>query len=293
MGRKSSLQKQNEMSGASLRRPDVFRYHEHLAFLKDWIEFKKESTPGFSLRALAKEAEFSIGYLPMVLSQHRVLSHKAMLKLIPKMELNAQEKKYFQALVLLSTSDSQVSRLDALSQMKKFQSYQNENPLETEVHEYLIHWYYVAIREMAALGDFAPDPKWLQSRLKVKVSLDEIKQAFHFLTDKKYIVIGEDGKYLFQEKNLDCVGGVYRVALTQYHQEMLALAAKSITNTPSAEREILSHTFALKDQDLAEARTILQEAIQKISRLGSQHASSSEIYHAEFALFPLTKRSKK
>jgi len=266
-----------------VKTPELYSYHDHLGFLRDWLAYRKASQPGFSLRTLAKEAGISPGYLPLVLAGKRTLTLKALTKLSPHLGLTKPERSYFEALVTLGTTDSQKVRLAALEKMKGFRSYQKANPKELETYQYLTHWYYVAIREMASLPDFEATPEWIAPRLKFAVPLAELKIAIEFLKSNGYLNN--------PEKSLECVGGVYKVALTQFHHELLELAARSITATPSTERSIQGHTVALSEEQLQAARQILDEALHKLQSLTSDPKSEA-VYHVELALFPLTGKIK-
>ncbi|MCM2276450.1 MAG: TIGR02147 family protein [Oligoflexia bacterium] len=274
--------------GPGPERPDIFRYHDYREFLKDWFDFLKKMQPGFSLRMLAQQAELASGYLPMVLSGKRPLSAKALAKLALVLGFPKAERSYLEALVSLGTSDSQDARLEALERMKRFQSYRKLNPKEIEVYQYLTRWHYVAIREMAALPEFKADAAWIRERLKGRVSLKEIKEALEFLVQNGYLELRADGSVTPPDKNLDCLGGVYRVALAEFHREMFQLASDSIESTPSAERSIQGHTFALDEKGFDRAREILNEALSKIRALEEEGSGTDTVYHAELALFPLT-----
>ena len=214
-------------------RPDLFLYQDHLSFLKDWLAYLKASQSGFSLRYLGRQAGLASGYLPMVLSGKRLITHKALRKLMPYMFLSASEQSYLENLLSLSTSDSHEVKVDAVERMRRFPRYQKNNPQDLKVFEYLTHWYYVAIREMALNAEFKADPVWIQENLRFPVPLHEIKHALEFLLANGYLVQLPGGQVVHPEVSLNCSGEVYRVALAKFHHEIFELAAKSIERTPS------------------------------------------------------------
>lgn len=274
----------------SVEKPEVFRYHDYQVFLKDWLAYCKASQSGFSLRSLAKQAGLAAGYLPMLLSGKRPLTGKGLAKIAPFLGLNASERSFLEQLVILGTSDSHEARVDALERMKRFQAYQKNNPRETETYEYLTHWYYVAIREMAALPGFNLDPEWIQAQLAAPVSLKEIKDAVSFLIKNGFLKLGPDNSISPPDKALDCSRGVYRIALSKYHREIFELAAKSIENVPNTERNIQGHSFALNAENYSKAQEIVEEAIRKVQLLGEAEKTGDTVYHLEVALFPMTQR---
>lgn len=249
----------------------------------------KNFRSGFSLRSLSKQAEIANGYLPMVLAGKRNLSSKAWAKLVPLLGATQSERSYLNSLHALGQTDSQIVQLDAVDKLQRFRAYQTLNPKETETYRYLTHWYYVAIREMVGLSDFRPDPKWIQTRLRIQVPLHEIKRALDFLVKNGFLTLEKDGSLKQSQKSIECVGGVYRIALGKFHREMLALGAKSIENTSSQRRNITGHTFAIAEKQYEEAKKILSEALERIEKLGSEAASGDSVYHVVFACFPLTR----
>jgi uncharacterized protein (TIGR02147 family) len=275
-----------------VKRPDIFHYHDYQVFLRDWLAFKKASQPGFSNRELAKQAGLASGYLPMVLGRKRVLSGSAQAKILPYLGLSRSEQSFFENMVTLGTSDSHEARINSLDRMRRFPKFQKENRDDSESYQYLTHWFYVAIREMATMPDFKADPEWIQSRLHGSIPLAEIKTALDFLIENKYLIISKDQSVKPPKKALQCSGGVYRVALAQFHREVLGLASKAIETIPSEEREIQGHTVGLTEKGFQEARAIMEEALEKIRKLGEAENKSENVYHLEVALFPMTKKGK-
>ena len=228
----------------------------------------------------------------MVLGGDRSLSQKALDKMQPHLGLSESEFSYLENLVTLAESASQDAKLKALEKIQRSRTYQELNPKEFEVYRYLAHWYYVAIREMAGLPDFKLEPSWIQERLRGRLSLKEIEEAVSFLIENNYIELRKDGTAGLPDKDLKCVGGVYRLALAQFHREMLELAGRSLHEVPVEERDITGHTFAVPKEKLGEMRKILEEAREKIAKL-SDDRKNSEVFHVALAAFPLTYRKPK
>ncbi len=270
------------------QRPDIFSYHDHLAFLKEWVAYLKATQSRFSLRALAKVSGLASGYLPMVLGGTRPLSAAALAKMIPHLGLSANEQSFLDCLLILGTSESHDARIMALERMKKFGQFRTHNERETAAYHYLTHWYYVAIREMAARTGFKDDPEWVQEQLRFQVSLKEVKEALEFLFKYKYIEKGKNGKILAPTETLNCQGGIYRVGLSHFHREIMRLAGEAIDKVPREERNIMGHTCSLSEKNFLKARTIAEEAIQKIQELTVAEQDGEAVYHMEVALFPLT-----
>jgi uncharacterized protein (TIGR02147 family) len=153
------------------------------------------------------------------------------------------------------------------------------------------HWYYIAIREMAALPGFKLDAEWIQGRLKGKVSVGEVKTALEFLMSHGYLTVGKDGSSSTPKSTLECEGSVYWPALVEYHKQMFALATGSIHATDAKERNLDGCTLALDQARYDKAVAIMNEAMEKVLALETKEGPAGErIYHFEVGLFPLTKK---
>ena len=145
---------------------------------------------------------------------------------------------------------------------------------------------------MSSLPDFQANPEWIQSRLKTKVPLEEIKKAMDFLIQNHYLELSPSGDVSKQNKELQCISGIFKVALSQFHREMLTLAIDSIEKTPHELREIMGHTFSISQNQFNEVRDILLDALKKITSLKTDKTGANSIYHIGFAAFPLTKKEE-
>ncbi len=245
------------------------------------------------MRKLAQQAGLASGYLPMVMSGKRPLSGAALARLIPHLKLNLKEQVFLENLVTIGTSESHEARMNALHRITRSTQFQNANLETAPTYEYLTHWYYVAIREMASLNGFQADPQWIQSQLSYSVPLKDVGTALQFLLDNKYIELNADGSVRNALQPIDASGGMYRLALADFHREILHLAMQSIDKISSAERNVQGHTFALSRKNYEKATEILNEAVAKLRELGQKENRGEAVYHVEVALIPLTHRKGK
>lgn len=273
-------------------RPDIYRYHDHRRFLADLIAHRKETGAGFTLRSLADEAGVATSYLSMVISGTRALSGDALEKIARPLGLTAAERTHLELLRLLGESDSQEVRASALERIQKQNAYQKTNPKENETFRYLSQWLNVAIREMVSLRGFRADAAWIVERLRKRPALRQAEEALKFLVDNGYIELAADGKASLPVKALDCVGGVFRLALGQFHRQMLKLAAEAYDNSEIDERNITGQTIAIAQEDWPKLRKILDDTLKKVGDLERNEKPKDAVYHITFAAFPLTKPTK-
>lgn len=256
--------------------PRLYNYHDYRLYLKDIFDYMKSQK--ISMRKLAKEFGVSNAYLTMVLNRKRNLDPKYVEQIADYLRLNKSERSYLKNLIILSDSEKNEVRSEAYKQLSRFASYKNEKRSDVVTHKYLKHWYYVAIREMSFLKDFVDDPYWIQERLKSKVGIKEIKKALDFL---------KKNNLLEAEDNLDCSDGVYKLALTEFHKEMLSIVADSIENVERDKRMILGHTKSLSQNGFHKAREIMIKAIEEIAAIDDD-LDKGDLYHFYFTGIPLT-----
>lgn len=268
------------------QRPKVIDYHDYRAFLKDWFAYLESGPEGFSLRQLARAAGVGVSLLSMCLNGKRGLSAAVFAKLRAHLGLGERDLQYLDLLREMAEAPTQEDRVRVMAHLQKRQEYKNRHPQEFETFHYLSAWYFVAIREMAALPDFKPEAQWVQSRLREHVPLENVTKALAFLKEHGFI-----GDTPGPQKNLECAGGVYRVALRNFHKEMLNQVHTAIENVPADHRQILGHTLAIPAEHLDQVSTILQEALTKIENLGEQSTPPDTVYHITLAAVPLTRKA--
>jgi uncharacterized protein (TIGR02147 family) len=180
--------------------------------------------------------------------------------------------------------------VESLRRMNGIKQFREANPRESEVIHYLTHWYYVAIREMSGLPDFVLDAKWIKSRLSSSIPLPDIQRAIDFLLEHGYIERRPDGAVAPPEKTVDCMDGVYKVALGQFHREVLDLASKSVTECPPEQRNLMGFTFSCAKEEFQKVSEIIERAHSEIREVARVAQNGDSVYHVELCLFPLTRQ---
>ncbi len=272
-----------------IRRPEVFQYHEYRKFLRDWLAYLRAKGPEYSMRKLASKAQVSCAYLPSVLSGRRRMSEKTLAKLIATLHLAPRERTYFELLVIAEDAFKAQERVEAMEQIQRLKIYQTANPRENEVYRYLTKWIYAALREMTLLAGFKAETAWIHAKLSVPLSHHEIERALSFLLANGFLELSKEGKLMPTEKDIRCVGSVFRTALRKFHHEMIETTLEALDSTPPDSHLILGHTVAIKGADFAKVKEIMTEALRRIERLGSEVSLPDAVYHVTFLSAPLTK----
>ena len=267
--------------------PSPFEHGDYREYLLAWMRFVKEKRPGL-LADFSRATGLSLEQVIKVLKRAKRLEPVAHRKVMAFIALPATEEAFLDALYLLSETDSKQVWRSAMKHITSFAAYRRSNPDEYEAWRYLSHWYYVAIRELATLPGFLADAEWVQSRLRKKVPLVEIRKALEFLEKTGFFSRLPDGSVKAHVKFVQCSGGVYRMSLRAFHRQMLEQSIEAIESVPTMERLLLGHTLAVSPATREVAFRILNEAIEKIQALPAGELAGDLVYHIEFSAIPLT-----
>lgn len=283
------------MRVAAQSRPNIFGYHDYRSFLQDWVVYLKGVQKGFSLRKLSQSSGVSVTYLSLVLSSQRVLSVRHASSVAKNLTLSTSEQSYFKQLVKLSESTSQVDRVAAYKQIKRFNHYAESNGKEIETFQYMSKWYYVAIRELVARPDFSADPTWIQEQLVHSVPVSEIDKAMQFLLTYGYLEKDAKGKIRQTARDVSCLSGVYNLSLNQFHKQVIELGLEAMDRVHRDRRNFSGFTFLLNEKYYSDVEKIFANArtqLQELEKRGLSEGGEKSVYHTEMMAFPMTGRKK-
>lgn len=266
-------------------KPKVIDYHDYRLFLKDWFAYLEKEESGFSLRQLARDSKVGASFISMMLSGHRGLSESMFAKIGPHLRLSGKDLELLDLLRALEEAPTPQIRLHVFAQIQKRPEYRERYHKEFEVFTYLTSWYYVAIRELAALPDFQFDARWIQGRLRENLPLEQIEKALLFL--EKHGFLNRVRPYI-TKKTVECMGGIFTLSLGTFHRQMLNQISDSIESVPRDERLILGHTVAIARDQVDEAKSILNKALEQIAKLGEASKTPETVYHFTLAAVPLS-----
>lgn len=272
-------------------KPDPFRFQCYREYLTQWIKYAK-ITQGEDLRAFAGRIGVSAEAMVRVLRNWKPMDVDVFDGILSKLDLSARERQFLLSLHAVSDAESPALRMIAFRKLYKFSEFREANPYEYEAWRYLSHWYYVAIREMAVHEDFDPRVDAIRARLVKKVPPAEIKKALDFLEQSGFLRVHKGGKVEPLDKEIQCSGGIYRIALGRFHRQMLDIASEAIDAVPSNERVLLGKTIKIPASRYEQVRRILEDALKQVSGI-CEVKEHGEVYHVEMFAVPLTRKTEK
>ena len=86
--------------------------------------------------------------------------------------------------------------------------------------------------------------------------------------------------------------GANHLSIHKYHQEMLQLSERSLSEIDAEERDLSALTVVLGSEHVAEVKQMLRDVRKKIIALSEQQTDDMQVYQMNMQLFPVTGRSK-
>ncbi|MBX2797991.1 MAG: TIGR02147 family protein [Myxococcales bacterium] len=270
--------------------PDVHEYVDFRAFLRDWFDFKKRRNPRFSHRSFARLAgQRSPSVLLHVMRGERNLSPANVTAFVQAMKLTEEEAEFFGLLVSLAQADSPKERERAGRRVASTRRFREARKVQGGGFEYLSHWYYPAIRELAHRSDFVADPEWVARTLCPSIQVDEAARALQVLFELDLLQERPDGTVTVTETTVVTEPEIVGVAVHNYHYGMLKLATEAIRRFHSDERQFSASTLLVPDHVLPELKKEALRFHERVLNLcDSDPGPHSRVHQLSVCLFPLS-----
>jgi uncharacterized protein (TIGR02147 family) len=270
--------------------PDLWRYLEYRRYLSDWFRARKAANRRYSHRLFARKAGHKNPSLLLLVTQgKRNLSPANVEGFCRALDLSAEEARFFAQLVQLDQAPSHREQNEAWAQISASRRFREARALEGMGVEVISHWHYSAIHEFARADAFRADPAWIARNVRPKVTLAQAKKALEVLVELGMLVLDEDGGAEPRDVSLATPHEVAGLAARNYHDGMLELARRSITEASRDERHLCAVTVCIPRSLLPKLKAELDAFQERLLDLcdGAEDAPE-QVYQAHMALFPLS-----
>lgn len=269
--------------------PSVYEYLDYRAFLRDHFAASKQRNPNYSFRFFARRAGFaSSNFLKLVMDGKRNLGPSTIENFAKALKLDAREAIFFGDLVALGQAETLAEKNRAFERVAANRRFRAARRLEGPLFEYLSHWYYPVVRELAARPDFNDDPKWIAGQILPKVTEAQARAALATLEQLGLLVRGEDGKLVRGEPSLTTGHEVRSVVVPAYHRQMIERAAASIETVPPEERDISALTVCVRQSSLADLKERIHRFREELLERSDSDTEPERVYQLCIQLFPLS-----
>ncbi len=245
-----------------------------------WQQFHA-ARPRYSQRALARDLAVSSSYLSKVFRGEKAPSHRMLLTLLGKLDIQEKEK-FLHSAIYHSLPDSAT---------KKLYLHQDQIPPFKEVEKIffgvLSSWLNLAILDLSTCMNFQSNAKWIAERLGA--TPEEVSQSLGQLFFLGFLV-NKQGQWTKAERRLKFTAPE-STEIRKYHQQALQKGLEELETNDRSRRYITGMTLAVNPKKLPQAREMLRHWLKESWDVLSE-GECTEVYQLNFQLFPLTKEAK-
>ena len=256
--------------------------------LKFYLERKKVSKPGFSLRLIARELGVSPAYVSNIFRGKKGLPRRRLARLFALLEMDDIAR--LQLKSALDPEDAAPRSTLTESDQVFLRKYKT---LEQCKYDILRHWYNIALLDLTNTKGFESDPDWIAQRLgiqrlEVELAIRNLKAAG--------LLEENNGQLKKKDKHRRFPAKVSALLVRSYHKQMIQKALEDFETKPEehpVEKRLLAgatialHTAAIR-QAKEDAQLFLYRSAEKYSVGDCEH-----LYQMNVQFFPLTKREPK
>ncbi|MEK6578738.1 MAG: TIGR02147 family protein [Bdellovibrionota bacterium] len=264
---------------------------DYTGVIRQKLQERVESNPGYSLRAFARNLGLDPGFLSHVLKGKRQLSVSRALELTGPLGLNTREKEHFLNLVQLKSARTDQMREEILTRMSKTRQPGAIKDIDLETFAFISDWYHNAILELTHRRSFKISAKSVASLLGITTL--EAKLAL-----ERLVTLG-----LLTQTNLSFVktashfrtrGEVPNQALRKRHRQVLAKATDALDKQNVDRRDFQSFTMCIDPKLIPTAKQKIQRSLWDLCTF-LESGDKAEVYEMSFQLFSLeqNKQEKK
>lgn len=270
-----------------LNKIDIFQCKSAAEFLRSHLDRIQNKNPKYSIRAWANKLKIeNATTLIRILNESRPLTLKFAKQIGAQLSLTPEESKYFFYLSELSRLKKNTDIEEAHRLAKKYD--QLSSNLSLESLQSLCNWYFPAILEALALKNTPPGYLWLKKKIRFSISSQGLKTTILNLEKLGFIEKTSTGRYIrIRPKRLSFHQNISDSIFEAFLASHLEISQKAFKELPISECKMMTATIAINENDIQEAKAIIDEATTKLLRL-AKLSKADQVYQFNSQFFRLT-----
>jgi uncharacterized protein (TIGR02147 family) len=268
----------------------IFEYIDFRKYLEDYYTKQRTCDPGFTHTYICFRLgqENAKSYFNNVIKGRVKVSPTFIDRFIVLLELNAEEGKYFRALVNYRQAASAHEKEFFFDELVRL----NRTPhrvLDANAYAFYKEWYHTALRAVLDVMNFKGDYKTLARRLSPPITPKQARDSITLL--KRLGIIAKDGGGFWKpvDKAISS-GNVMKDALVEQFQLKCLEHARTVlaNGTDQAHRNI-TLTLSLSDKAFERVSARMQQLKSEIRAIiQKDEDAASRVYHLNVNLFPMS-----
>jgi uncharacterized protein (TIGR02147 family) len=271
----------------------IYDYTDYRAYLRDYYTEQKEKTPAFSYRYFARKAGFnSSGLYKDIVDGRTGITRSLILRFAAAMKLSQKQQEYFETLVYFNEASTIEEKKLYFERLMKF-SNSKASRVDASQYEYYSKWYYIAVRELLAIGNFGDDYSAIAQALSPKIRQEHAKKAIAVLKNLGLIKKNKSGFYKVTDKLLTTGPEVKSLAIANFQRSMMDIAKEAIDRYSAQHRDIATVTFSVSKETFNEIKAELDACRKRILGMVDRSENEDRVCQFNMQLFPLTQIKEK
>lgn len=273
----------------------IFEYENPALFLRDSWNKKRAFNKNFTLRAWATQLGISShGTFYQMVQGTRPLPKRYVRPLSKSLNLSPKESLYLETLIEFTSAKTMEHKSYCKERLHDLAPGEKLSFHEIETFNFLKNPLNGAIIELTGLKDFHFDVEWIQNRLVIKATQQEIQRSIQLLLELKLLQKTDDGKLMRAHGHIYTKQDVRSEALQEYHRNVLALGTEAVGTQAVEKREFNATAMGIKMKDLPaikeDIRTFMNDFIKKYE---ATDGTSDEVYQLAIQFYGLSNRDIK
>ncbi len=274
-----------------MNKPDIFKYIQYRAYLKDAFTAIQKASPRMSYRTFAKKAGFtSPNFLQMVILGKRNLSSTNAVVAAKAFKLNKQETDFFQYLVGYDQAKSLDEKNLYYQKILRNARYASAKYLDKSQYEFFTHWYIPVVRELLVHKEFDGSSGWIAERIFPRITIAQVDSAKTLLTNLDLVRLDPDsGRWRLVDTVVSTDSETTHLGIRNYHMAAIQLAHDSLKVFGPAERDVRSVTIGLSHEAYGELKSRIENVWKEVLEIAGTQRETDAVYQVNLQLFPLTR----
>jgi len=273
-------------------RPQIHDYLDYRKFLRDALAFEKSEGRIGGHRDVAMFLGLkSPGHITWILQGKRNLVGTPLERMSKVVGLSSGDTEYFESLVRHNDTTNPDERRLLMARIATAQAARKVKPSNAAAR-YWSHWRHAVVREVVALGRYAPkDAAAIARRIRPAATAAEVSASLELLLELGMLVTDSDGILVRAESVLSAGENWTLEAIRGFQRQILELSIKALDGVAREEREISTVTFSVSRERFQKIRSRIQEMRAEILALVRTDPEPDEVYHLAVELFPATMKA--
>jgi uncharacterized protein (TIGR02147 family) len=276
------------MQGSAPAAPDIYRYYDYHAFLRDHYEWRKGVNAYFSFRYIGGKVGLDAGLVLRIFQGKRPLSVRNIPAFADVLNLSKRRAEYFELLVLYGRAKTEREAQQYFEKLIGFTGLGGKQ-VDRDQYEFYREWYYTAVRESLHFMPFKGDYEALGAMLVPSISAKEARKAIALLESLGMIAARKDGGFKLSDKYLTTGEEWRSFAVREFQRQSLDLARNALDSTPRELRDISTVSLTIDGRSMEKIREKVRRFHQDMLEISEQAGVGDRVYQVNLQVFPMTR----